>query len=171
MTEQPLPYGEPSAPQPTSTYAEWGDRAVATLWDIAYLWPTYVTMLVGVVLLALGIAGSNDYETDGAATAMLVTGVVVIVVGYVWMIVRQIRNLVVRQGRTGQTWGKARTGLWVVNEMTGAAPGWPSCLGRLFLHGLINQAVYIDYLWPLWDKPKQQTLTDKILTTVVVKRA
>jgi hypothetical protein len=53
----------------------------------------------------------------------------------------------------------------------GAAPGWGSCLGRWFLHGLINQAVYLDYLWPLWDKPKVQTLTDKILSTVVVKRA
>ncbi|HSX67905.1 RDD family protein [Nocardioides sp.] len=170
MTEQPLPYGAP-APQPTSTYATWGDRALATLWDLVYLWPAFVTMLAGVVLLTLGIASSSDYDTDGAATAMLFAGVIAILVGYVWLFVRQVRNYVVRQGRTGQTWGKAKKGLWVVDENTGAAPGWGSCLGRWLLHALINQAVYLDYLWPLWDKPKVQTLTDKVLTTVVVKRA
>ncbi len=40
---------------------------------------------------------------------------------------------------------------------------------RWLLHGVINQVIYIDYLWPLWDD-KNQTLTDKILGTVVIKQ-
>ncbi len=169
MTE-PTPYAEQPPAQPTSTYATWGDRVVATLWDVVYLWPTFVAFIVGIVLMIAGIASSNDYETTSTGQTLMVVGGILIAASYLWMIVRSLRNYVTSQGRTGQTWGKAKVGIYVVNETTGAAPGWPSCLGRMFLHGLINQAVYLDYLWPLWDKPKTQTLTDKILTTVVVKR-
>ncbi|MDO7868056.1 RDD family protein [Nocardioides jiangxiensis] len=166
MTEQPNPY----ASQPTSSYATWGDRAVATLWDAVYLWPVVVAFIVSGVLLGIG-GGINSDQTTGAGTTLVILGSLGLAASYIWLFVRSIRNYVVIQGRTGQSWGKARKGLWVVNEQTGAVPGWGSCLGRMLLHSLINQAVYIDYLWPLWDKPKVQTLTDKILTTVVVKRA
>lgn len=171
MTEHPTPYAEPAAPQPASTYAGWGDRAVATLWDFVYLWPALLTFLVGCALLLGALASSNDYEMTGAGNAVLVAGIGALLISQVWLLVRQIRNYVVRQGRTGQSWGKEKAGIWVVDERTGAAPGWGSCLGRWLLHGLINQAFYLDYLWPLWDAPKRQTLTDKILGTVVIKRA
>ena len=39
---------------------------------------------------------------------------------------------------------------------------------RWLLH-IIDHAVYIGYLWPLWDD-KRQTFTDKILETVVIKQ-
>ena len=41
------------------------------------------------------------------------------------------------------------------------------CFVRYLLSGVINQIVFLDYLWPLWD-PKRQMLTDKILGNVVV---
>lgn len=169
MTEHPAPYAAPLAPQPSSTYAGWGDRAVATLWDCLYsLPPLLLFFLAGAaVLMAVG-----SPEPRGAwAITWFAVAAVIYAVAVLWSIWRQINNYVVRQGRTGQTWGKAKVGLWVIDERTGGVPGWPSCLGRYFLHWAINYAVYLDYLWPLWDQPKRQTLTDKILTTVVVKHA
>ena len=72
-----------------------------------------------------------------------------------------------RQGRTGYTYGKARVGIKTIREEDGQPSGVGSCTARYFLHWIINQFFYIDYLWPLWDD-KCQTITDKILTTVVV---
>lgn len=169
MTDQPMPYGEPAAPQPASTYAEWGDRAIATLWDFVYNLPPLVLMVAAVVPFAIG-AVAADSADDGLAASMFILGGLLLIGSLVWAIWRQVNNYVIRQGRTGQTWGKARVGIWVLEQRTGAAPGWGSCLGRWLLHSVINQAVYIDYLWPLWD-PQKQTLTDKILGTVVVKRS
>jgi uncharacterized RDD family membrane protein YckC len=163
------PHGAPAAPQPSSTYASWGDRAIATLWDLVYNLPPLVLMAVAVVPLVIGAVAAGDGE-DGLAAAGIVTGSVLLLAGFIWSIWRQVNNYVVRQGRTGQTWGKAKKGIWVLNEFDGAPPGWASCLGRWVLHSIINQALYLDYLWPLWDQ-KNQTLTDKILSTAVVKRS
>jgi uncharacterized RDD family membrane protein YckC len=154
MTDQPS----------TSTYAEWGDRAIATLWDVLYMWPTWIAFFLGTGLLIAGaIANSNDPD----AVLLLVIGGIAFLIATIWSIVRMVRNSMIRQGRTGQSWGKAKVGIWVVNA-NGGVPGVGSCVGRYFLHALINQAMYLDYLWPLWD-PQKQTLTDKILTTVVIK--
>jgi uncharacterized RDD family membrane protein YckC len=163
MTEQPTA-SYAAQPAPTS-YAEWGDRAIATLWDFLYLWPTWIVFWVGTGLLIAG-AVASDNNPDVGGLLMVVSGLV-LVAGFVWSIVRMVRNSMIRQGRTGQTWGKAKVGIWVV-KTTGGVPGVGSCVGRYFLHSLINQAFYLDYLWPLWDEQKQ-TLTDKILNTVVIK--
>jgi len=170
MTEQPTPYAAPAAPQPTSTYAEWADRAVAFLWDLLYGLPPLGLMFLSVVPIVAGGVTDDGDGGNGLSIGLFVLGGLMFVGGLVWSLWRQINNQVVRQGRTGQTWGKAKVGIWVLDQHTGAVPGWGSCLARLFLHGLINQAFYLDYLWPLWD-PQKQTLTDKILSTVVIKRA
>lgn len=165
MTDASVPY---AAPQPTSSYATWGDRGRAWLWDIAYSLPPLLLLFLAGSAMIMAMAAP---DTGGAwAISWYVVAGVIYAVAILWCTWRQINNYVIRQGRTGQTYGKARVGIWVVNEQTGAAPGWGSCLGRMLLHGLINEALYLDYLWPLWDKPKVQTLTDKILSTVVVKR-
>ena len=83
------------------------------------------------------------------------------------MIWRTVINYMLDQGRTGYTYGRRKVGVRLIREIEGTPTGVWSCVARYFLHGLINQACYIDYLWPLWD-PKRQTLTDKILTTIVV---
>lgn len=167
MTDQPVPYGGPAAPQPSSTYAEWGDRVIATLWDFVYMLPPMVGIALGAVTTVIGAVLLGDDRASGPA--VLTAGIAVTMAAVVWHVVRFIRNSFLRQGRTGQTWGKARTGIWVLQEAGGTPPGAWSCVGRWLLHGIINQAVYLDYLWPLWDE-KNQTLTDKILSTVVVKR-
>jgi uncharacterized RDD family membrane protein YckC len=168
MSEQPpASYAAQPAPQPATSYASWGDRAVAWLWDVLYMWPTWIAFTVSTVVLVTGIV-ANERDGD-SGVALIVVGLVAFFATTAWAIVRMVRNLMIRQGRTGQTWGKAKVGIWVVNS-TGGVPGVGSCVGRYFLHALINQAVYIDYLWPLWDEQKQ-TLTDKVLSTVVIKPA
>jgi uncharacterized RDD family membrane protein YckC len=153
--------------QPSTSYASWGDRAVAYLWDVLYLWPTWIALFVSSVVLVVGVV-ANERDPDNG-TALIVVGSIGLAAATIWSIVRQVRNLMIRQGRTGQSWGKAKVGIWVV-KTTGGVPGVGSCVGRYFLHGLINQAFYLDYLWPLWDE-QRQTLTDKILNTVVIKPA
>ncbi|WP_165872912.1 RDD family protein [Nocardioides jejuensis] len=169
MTDASVPYAAPT-PQPTSSYATWGDRARAWLWDLVYNLPPVVLMFLAIIPLGIGGSMFDEDSVSVPAVSLFCAGIGLMVAATCWSLWRSINNYVIRQGRTGQTYGKARVGIWVVNEQTGAAPGWGSCLGRMLLHGLINEALYLDYLWPLWDQPKVQTLTDKILSTVVVKR-
>jgi uncharacterized RDD family membrane protein YckC len=169
----PQGYGAPApgygAPQPPSPYqqpgvpfASWGQRAIAYLWDfIVFPWPGWVTLIVG--YLILGIGAGND---SGALTTV---GVLVVLVGFGLSIWRVVVNYMLDQGRTGYTYGKRKGGIRTVRIADGQPSGVGSCVGRYFLHALINQACYIDYLWPLWD-PEKQTLTDKILTTYVIQQ-
>lgn len=150
-------------------YASWGQRAMGTIWDLVYIWPALVLMIAGYVLLMIGlVAGGDD---PGALTAIFsIAGGLALFAGWLWALWRQIRNYVLDQGRTGYTYGKRKVGIRLIKEDNPQQEiGWPMALVRYLLHGVINQVCYIDYLWPLWDQ-KRQTLTDKILTTVVVQQ-
>lgn len=166
-------YGAPQVPTPYAaqsmfgSYASWGQRAVATLWDFVYLWPGLIPLSLGYVLLFAGAAASSDGSGGGALVAL---GMLLILVGIALVIWRTISNYMLDQGRSGYTYGKRKLGIRTIREQDGQASGVGSCVARYFLHAIINQACYIDYLWPLWDQPKRQTLTDKILTTVVVNQ-
>lgn len=167
--QQPPAYG---APPPAAPYqqqgpvggvqvASWGQRAIGTLWDFVYLWPGWVTAIVGYIILGIGAGG------DSGALAGL--GGLVVFVGFALFVWRLVVNYILDQGRTGWTYGKRKVGIRTVRIDDGQPSGVGSCVGRYFLHGLINQACYLDYLWPLWD-PMRQTLTDKILSTYVVQQ-
>lgn len=150
-------------------YASWGQRAMGYLWDIVYIWPALVLIIGGYVLLMIGlVAGGDD---PGALTAIFsIAGILAIIAGALWGLWRQIQNLVLDQGRTGYTYGKRKVGIRLIKEDNPQEPVGPAmALVRYLLHGVINQLCYIDFLWPLWDQ-KRQTLTDKILTTVVVQQ-
>nr|WP_262500234.1 RDD family protein [Phycicoccus endophyticus] len=73
-----------------------------------------------------------------------------------------------RMGRTGQSLGKRHTGLRLIDERTGQPVGAGTCLGRELLSGLVNQVVWLSYLWMLWDD-NRQTLADKAVGSTVVK--
>ena len=165
---QPGYQGYGQAPvAPGSGYAGWGDRAVATLWDVFYMWPALVGEFVGVLLLIVGgVMAAND---SGAGTALIILGGVVLLAAIVYGIWRYVTNYMLDQGRTGYTYGKRKVGIRTITESTGQPAGVGSCVFRWLLHAVINQVIYIDYLWPLWDD-KNQTLTDKILGTVVIKQ-
>ena len=152
--------------QPAGGYASWGERVLATLWDVVVvLWPMAL-MFGGAILLGIGGALASG---DGGAlgTAMIVIAVVVMIGAYAWAIVRQIRNIIVDQGRSGYTYGKRRTGIRVIREQDGQPMGVGVAVARWFLHSVLNSCLMLDYLWPLWDA-KKQTLTDKVLGTIVV---
>ena len=58
-------------------------------------------------------------------------------------------------------------GLKLINEQTGQPIGAMQSFLRELLGGLINQVVYLSYLWMLWDDNKQ-TLADKIVHSTVI---
>jgi uncharacterized RDD family membrane protein YckC len=153
------------APSRFGTYASWWERVVVTLWDFLYLWPGWVTGLVGYVMIIAAAVGADS--GDSANGALLGVAILLVIVGFVLVIWRTVINYFLDQGRTGYTYGRRKVGVRLIREIEGTPTGAWSCVARYFLNGLINQACYIDYLWPLWD-PKRQTLTDKILTTIVV---
>lgn len=148
---------------PWGPCAAWVDRFIARLWDMLYMWPGYAVMLVAVVV---AIIASALVDTD-AATPLFVLAGALYLVAFGVLLWRSISNLYLTQGRTGQSYGKRKTGLHLVREMDGRPPGGLICFVRYLLGGLINQIVLLDVLWPLWD-PKRQTLSDKLLGLIVV---
>jgi uncharacterized RDD family membrane protein YckC len=139
-----------------------------------------VAMAVAVPLLAPGIAilftsldpSALDPETGrytGSGPSPL--GIVLVVAGGIAAFIFVIWNFVIRQGRKGQTLGKKWVGIRVVREANGAVPGVWLALGRyLLLRFLTPLTLYLNLLWPLWDA-KNQTLHDKICSTVVIRVA
>ena len=77
-------------------------------------------------------------------------------------------NRVIRQGRTGQSFGKKLTGLKVVHSQTGQLIGIGPNLGREILAQIFNQLCILNVLWPLWDD-KQQTWHDKVVNDIVIR--
>lgn len=176
MSDSPPPPAPPPPPGPGplnpyvqpvyGAYASWLQRVVATLWDWVYLWPGLVVGLVAWLLILLGAASGSD----GGGGWLVAVGIVLSVVATALLIWRLVINYMLDQGRTGYTFGKRKVGIRTLREQDGRPSGVGSCVARYFLHSIINQACYIDYLWPLWDQPKRQTLTDKILSTIVVNQ-
>jgi uncharacterized RDD family membrane protein YckC len=160
------PYGPPNAPP--GYYASFGQRAVGTLWDIVYVLPALVLYVVGFFTLFAGVALADENDPSTGVPVIVVGGLLLLaslVVG-IWL---TIRNQILRQGRTGYTWGKAKVGIRCIREVDGQPSGVGNAVARYFLHSLINQACYLDYLWAAWDD-RRQTLTDKLLKTVVVNQ-
>lgn len=90
--------------------------------------------------------------------ALAAAAAIVVMVMYIWAV-----------AKSGQTWGRKIVGIRVINEQTGAPPGWGKAIGRTLFAGFISaQILYIGYLWMLWDD-KKQTLHDKVASTHVVR--
>jgi uncharacterized RDD family membrane protein YckC len=154
---------------PQYPYASWWNRVVATLIDFAYTLPFYVLMIVGIVIAVANAptrtrSGTIINPGNGAMVAFGSILALICLLGYIGI---TIYNLLIVQGRTGQSWGKRHTGLRVIHEQTGR----PLSIGMNFVRQLchyLDSIAYIGYLWPLWDD-KRQTFADKIMTTVVIK--
>ena len=167
MSQQYPPQPPWGPPPPSGYYASFGQRVVATLWDVVYVLPAVGVMLLGAVIGMIGLVMVDEDAAGGPAVVAI--GVVVLVAGFALQIWLLIKNVILRQGRTGYTWGKARVGIRCILEINGQPSGVANAVARYFLHSVINQACYLDYLWAAWD-PKNQTLTDKLLRTVVVNQ-
>jgi uncharacterized RDD family membrane protein YckC len=182
MSDIPPPPAQPTygsavpPPPPTGPdYASWLSRVGANLLD------GLVGFAVAIPLLAPGIGvmiatsepsafnpETGNYSGGGGPSAL---GIGLLVVGYLGVFVFAIWNFVVRQGKKGQTLGKTWLHIKVVREANGDVPGVWLALGRYLLQGILTTiTLYLNVLWPLWDA-KNQTLHDKVCSTVVIKVA
>jgi uncharacterized RDD family membrane protein YckC len=171
MSDIPPPPPPPPAPTQVA-YASWLSRVGANLLD------GLVSAAVAVPFLAVGFAllfSSVDPGTFDPDTGLPAGGdpnplsIVLLIVGYVSILVFAIWNFVIRQGRKGQTIAKSWLRIKVVREGNGDVPGVWLALGRYLLQGILTPVtLYLNVLWPLWDA-KNQTLHDKVCSTVVVR--
>ena len=141
------------------TRASYGKRVVAVFLDWLFaFFPPLVLFLIGLTMVM------------GDSPSAL--GVLLIIVGSLAWIVLLIWNKVYREGRTGQSFGKARMNIALVDSSTGSPIGAGRAFLREFLFSLLSSFTagvfwIIDYLWPLWDKNGER-LMDKIMTSRVV---
>lgn len=168
-------YSAPAYSAPAGAYAQYGPglgvprNAEIGPRLLAYLIDTGITL--GVMLAAL-IPGFLVSLLISVSDAFGYLAVLLLVLGYLGAIGFSLHNLVVRQGRTGQTIGKQRMNIKLVGESTGVPLGiggavirWilPAALGALTC-GIVST---LDVLWPLWD-PNNQRLVDKWMHYSVV---
>ncbi|HRW19317.1 MAG TPA: RDD family protein [Dermatophilaceae bacterium] len=163
--------GAYGAPQPwgPAPLAAWGDRVVAYLWDLLLQLPGLILYFVSFFLLAAGTptkSASGRVISEGNS-GLAIFGGLLLVLAWLYILGVGIWNTVLRQGRTGESWGKSKVGIRVVSMRDGQLIG----VGNNFLRQLCHIAdgvAYVGYLWPLWDQLKQ-TFADKIMSTVVIK--
>jgi hypothetical protein len=141
------------------TSANYGKRVIAVFLDWLYaIVPPVIFFIIGLSL----VLGES-------ATAL---GVLLMIAGSVGWIVLSIQNKVFKEGRTGQSFGKARMNISLVDSSTGQPLGAGRCFIREFVFSLLSSVTagifwIIDYLWPLWDKDGER-LMDKIMTSRVI---
>ncbi|WP_082593998.1 RDD family protein [Phycicoccus sp. Soil802] len=172
----PVPH-EPWGPrEPWGPLAGWGTRVLASLVDGALQLIGGIPYVVGLLLFVVGVPKPGLHSTgaqleiaptDTGNTGLMVVGGVLVVLGFLMSLGIQIWNRSIKQGRTGQSIGKKVMGIRLIDEHTGQPIGAGMAFVRELAHAL-DGAVYIGYLWPLWDD-KRQTFADKILNTVVVE--
>ena len=118
------------------------------------------------------LEGGNWLVAVMGTVGVVVAILGIIVLGYiVWWLIALGR---------GQTPGKQIVGIRVIKD-NGEPSNWGYTFLRefvikLLLVGFISDVTFgigrlVDYLWPLWDRAeKMQTLHDKLLGTIVVKK-
>lgn len=131
---------------PHGQLAEWPQRVIAFVLDIVCLLPLIILQVIfAQVSGALGLLMN------------LVTTAAGLYFGYL-------------NGATGQSPGKALTGLKVIGENTGQVIGGGAGVIRQIAHFVDSIICFLGYFLPLVDA-KKQTLADKIMSTVVVTGA
>jgi uncharacterized RDD family membrane protein YckC len=144
------------------SYTTYGRRVAGYLLDLLITW---------LPPLILGGIGLGLLFSD-AARAL---GIVAIVVAFLWAPIVGVTNQVIVQGRSGQTFGKARVGTHLLREQTGAPIGIGYAFLRVFLGWLLGSVTagiftVVDLLFPAFNDKRQRVL-DKMLQTVVVSRS
>lgn len=134
--------------RPTYEYATWTQRVEASLIDASI---PFAGLLV-TIWAAMAFPG----------TVLGILGVWLALAGDVFF----IWQVYVRQGQTGQTFGKAKVGISLRRESDLAPLGIGMNIARQLAHCL-DGVLCIGYLWPLWDI-KRQTFADMLCHSVVV---
>lgn len=135
--------------------ATWGSRAFALILDV---------FLVASPLLLIPLARALDLtDAEGRPTGTAGnTMFAIALVGTVGMLFWQM----IREGGTGQSFGKTVAGIRTVGFRTGRPIG-PMIFFRYALRPINALFFGLGYLWAIWDE-RSQTFVDKILETVVV---
>lgn len=145
-------------------YAAWPQRALAYLIDAAICAiPGYVLMFIGTIVAS----GSAVIDPNTGEITTGVLGTLIMMVGYAITLGLLVWNMVIKQGNTGQSIGKAKVGIKLISEQTGQPLGPLMTFVRMLVHVVDQIPCFIGFFWPLWD-PKRQTFADKILNTVVI---
>ncbi len=178
-TASGYPSGPLVAPFPL---ASWGVRAGARILDILIMQVVTVPLLLLVVVPFLGASSllatsaSDGREPNPDVVAASLFGFFGLILFVVLLAAAlQVAYEVVLTAMWGMTLGKRIVGIRVRSIAQDRLPSWLESFlraGVILLGGAIGSGVFslIDYLWPLWDKPWQQTLHDKVAKTVVVPR-
>ncbi|QKE82693.1 RDD family protein [Arthrobacter sp. NEB 688] len=154
--------------------ASFGDRVLALLIDTAASFLPLLLMLAGIPFIVAGAPDRTGVDEYGMTTygdtngALIAVGIAVIVLFWLVGVGFQLWNRVFRMGRRGQSIGKSVVGLKLVDARTGAPIGAGSCFVRELVSGVVNSAVYLSYLWMLWDD-NRQTVADKAVHSTVIK--
>ena len=154
---QVQPYGYGYAPAGGGDFASWISRVGASLLDGLI---SGLPILIGYIVLFASI----DTTTDDVSPI----GGIAVALGFVASLALSIWNQGYKQGTTGQSIGKRVLGIKVVGQKTGQPVGFGKGLLRLLLHGIFNNACFLNVLWPLWDD-QNRTWTDMVVETYVVQ--
>ena len=154
--------------------AGFGQRALAYLIDWALTLIGLIPVILGIILIA--VAAPSELNTDqfGNTTTsgdsnpgLAVVGGLLIALGVLIAIGITIWNRVFKIGGAGQSVGKKVIGLYLLDDKTGQPVGAGMTFLREIVNGLVNQILYLGWLWMLWDADKQ-TLGDKAVHSSVV---
>ncbi|WP_146607211.1 RDD family protein [Spongiactinospora gelatinilytica] len=172
------PWGAPGYGAPTAPLAEWWQRLVARLIDGAIF--GVVNFILSLILSGLLVTSYNP-TTGEFGGGFLLAGIMTSVIGGLLYVVYEV----VMTRMRGQTVGKMAMGIRVVPvsgatgsgglDSTTALKRAGSLWGPYVLYGvpflgyLLGLGVLVNVLWQFWDKPLQQTLSDKFAMTMVVK--
>lgn len=145
--------------------AQFGDRILPAIIDALLPMIGVVVAVVGMIVASLG-APSSSY--DEGSPALAIVGFVVMMLGFVGSFAIWVWNRLIKQGSTGQSVGKKMGGLKLIDSTTGQPIGAGKAFLRDFVQGLVNQIVYLGYLWMLWDA-NRLTLGDMVVKSTVIK--
>jgi uncharacterized RDD family membrane protein YckC len=154
--------------------ANFGQRALAYLIDIAITLVGLIPVVIGIILIAIAAPSNISTDQFGNTTTsgdsnpgLAVVGGLLITLGALIALGITIWNRVFKMGRTGQSVGKKVIGLYLLDDKTGQPVGAGMTFLREIVNGLVNQVFYLGWLWMLWDADKQ-TLGDKSVHSSVV---
>jgi uncharacterized RDD family membrane protein YckC len=171
--QTPWAGGPPGFTRPNVALASWGSRAGALILDWLFSIVAYIPAIVFWALV--GASAETSTDSTGQETIDHVNGglVAVAILLSLAAFAFTLWNLGFRQGSRGWSFGKQIIGIKLVRESTLEPPGGGLGIGRLLLRGFlggITSGIYyiLTYLWPLWDE-KNQTLDDKIFSTLVIR--
>lgn len=153
--------------------ATFGQRVLALLVDALISMIGLIPMIIGIIMLVAAAPSElyvDEYgmtQSDGGNGSVAVIGGLLIGLGVLLSIAISLWNRVFKMGRTGQSVGKKVIGLKLVDDKTGQPIGAGMCFLREIVSNVVNQLIYLSYLWMLWDDNKQ-TIADKAVHSTVV---